>query len=129
MRKGGGDSQKKLIIRKVQDRESDVAGVSESVGGMMQERQPSMVQFQLKFEWGVGTDDDDELIEMGRFTEEEEEEQGEYQSQSFVEQRRDNEFLSGGGFEGNDSPRIEFKNQMQTPRVFVNNRIPSKALP
>ena len=46
MRKGAGDSQKKLIIRKVQDRESDVAGGSETG----QERQPSMVQFQLKFE-------------------------------------------------------------------------------
>jgi hypothetical protein len=43
MRKGG-DSNKKLIIRKVQDRQTNVAGgeTDTNVGGL-QERQPSMV--------------------------------------------------------------------------------------
>jgi len=43
MRKGG-DSNKKLIIRKVQDRQTNVAGgEGDSNGGVLQERQPSMV--------------------------------------------------------------------------------------
>jgi hypothetical protein len=51
MRKGG-DSNKKLIIRKVEDRQKNVAGGegTDPNGGALQERQPSMVQFQLKFE-------------------------------------------------------------------------------
>jgi hypothetical protein len=51
MRKGG-DSNKKLIIRKVEDRQKNVAGGegTDPNGGALYERQPSMVQFQLKFE-------------------------------------------------------------------------------
>jgi hypothetical protein len=51
MRKGG-DSNKKLIIRKVEDRQTNVAGGegTDPNGKALQERQSSMVQFQLKFE-------------------------------------------------------------------------------